>query len=60
MINLKKQNFNELCKVIIETDGNPTTEQIKKCGYTFEHFLKIANCDRKKLVEKAKEMYGKY
>lgn len=54
------RNFNELCKVIIETDGNPTTKQVEKCGYTFEHFLRMANCDRKKLVEKAKEMYGKY
>lgn len=54
------RNFNELCKVIIETDGKPTTKQVEKCGYTFEHFLRMTSCDRKKLVEKAKEMYGKY
>lgn len=57
---MKKQNFKELCKVIIETDGNPSTKQVTKCGYTFEQFLRMANCDRKKLVAAAKEMYGKY
>lgn len=55
-----KRNFNELCKIIIETDGKPSVKQLRKCGYSLESFLKIANCDRKKLVEKAKEMYGKY
>lgn len=57
---MKKQNFNELCKVIIETNGNPSTKQVENCGYSFEAFLRIGNCDRKKLVEKAKEMCGKY
>ena len=57
---MKNQNFNELCKVIIETDGKPSTKQVEECGYSFEAFLRIAQCDRKKLVENAKKMYGKY
>ena len=57
---MKERNFNKLCKVIIETQGNPTTRQIEDCGYTLEAFLRIANCNRAKLVAKAKEMYGKH
>ena len=55
-----QKNFNELCKVIIETNGNPSTKQVENCGYSFEAFLRIAQCNREKLVEKAKEMIGKY
>ena len=57
---MKERNFNKLCKVIIETQVNPTTTQVEDCGYTFDAFLRIANCNREKLVEKAKEMYGKH
>ena len=55
-----KRNFNELCRVIIETNGNPSTKQVEKCGYNFEEFLRICNCNREKLLENAKKMYGKY
>lgn len=55
-----KPNFNELCKILIETNGNPSTKQVEKCGYTFEHFLRIAQCNKEDLVKKAKEMQGKY
>ena len=57
---MRKQNFNELCKVIIETNGNPSTKQVENCGYSFEAFLRLCNCNKEKLVGKAKEMYGKY
>jgi len=56
---MKKQNFNELCKVIIETNGNPTTKQVESCGYSFEAFLRLSQCNSNKLVEQAKKMIDK-
>ena len=52
---MKKQNFHELCKVIVETNGNPSTKQVEKCGYSFEAFLRICNCNKAKLIEEAKK-----
>ena len=50
-------DFEKLCKVIVETDGNPTHEQVRACGYGFESFLRKAqhNVDRKVLVKRAKK-----
>ena len=56
---MKNQNFNELCKVIIETNGNPSTKQVENCGYSFETFLRLCNCNKEKLIEKAKEILSK-
>lgn len=56
---MKKQNFDKLCKIIIETDGNPSTKQVENCGYPFEAFLRICNCDREKLVKEVKKIIEK-
>lgn len=53
---MKKKNFNELCKIIVETNGNPSTKQMENCGYSFEAFLRLSQCDRNKLVEKCKKV----
>lgn len=50
-------DFEKLCKIIVVTDGNPSCQQVKKCGYSFEAFLRLSqpNVSRYVLVQKAKE-----
>ena len=50
-------DFERLCIAIVETDGNPSCQTVMDCGYSFEHFLRIAQpkVSRYLLVEKAKK-----
>lgn len=52
-------DFTKLCRVIVATNGNPSTKQIESCGYSFETFLRMLNYDRKKLVKGAETMLCK-
>lgn len=56
---MSKELANRLYKLVIETDGNPSISQIKDLGYSegqaLEMTIRMANADRKKLVEIAKE-----
>ena len=54
---MKNANFKKLCELIVQTNGNPTCSSLIKCGYTMEHFTRIAqpNINRAKLVETAKK-----
>lgn len=51
-------SFISLCRIIVETNGNPTWKQVRACGYSFEAFLRMAqpNINRRKLVASAKQM----
>lgn len=53
-----KANFEELCKVLVRTEGNPSCKDVIKCGYGFEHFLRISDyrVDRKKIAERAADL----
>lgn len=53
---MMKRNFNELCRIIVETNGNPSTKQVEKCGYSFEAFLRISQCNKEKLVEECNKV----
>lgn len=50
-------NFESLCKKIIDTNGNPSTQDVLDCGYTMENFLRIAraNVKAERLVKNARE-----
>lgn len=50
-------DFIKLCEKIIDTEGNPSVQDVMNCGYTFEHFLRIAqpNIKADKLVHNARE-----
>jgi len=56
---MSKELANKLYKLVIETEGNPSISQIKELGYSegqaLEMTIRMANADRKKLVEIAKE-----
>ena len=49
---------NKLYQLMIDTDGNPSISQIKELGYSegqaIELTIRMANADRKKLVEISK------
>lgn len=53
---MKNADFKKLCELIIQTNGNPACKDLLKCGYTMEHFIRLAQTDinKTKLVEKAK------
>ena len=38
-------DFERLCKLIIDTDGDPSVDDVLDCGYTMEHFLRMAQPD---------------
>lgn len=50
-------DFIKLCERIIDTNGNPSVKDILECGYTMDHFIKIAqhNIKSEKLVKNAKQ-----
>lgn len=56
---MSKELANKLYKLMIDTDGNPNISQIKELGYSegqaIEMIIRMANANRKKLVEIAKE-----
>jgi hypothetical protein len=57
---MMKADFKKLCRVIVATNGNPSTKQIESCGYSFETFLRLLHYDRKKLVKGAEIMLCKF
>lgn len=50
-------DFEMLCKRIIDTNGNPSTQDVINCGYTMEHFIRMAqpNVKAERLVKNARE-----
>lgn len=50
-------DFERLCKLIIDSNGDPSVDDVLDCGYTMEHFLRIAqpNISDEKLVSNARE-----
>lgn len=50
-------DFEALCKRIIDTNGNPSTEDVLGCGYSMEHFIRMSqpNVKAEKLVHNARE-----
>ena len=49
-------NFEKLCFCIIDTDGNPTDQQIREHGYDAENFrnrMSVANISAERLVKNA-------
>ena len=50
-------DFIKLCEKIIDTDGNPSVQDVMNCGYTMEHFIRMSqpNIKADKLVNNARE-----
>ena len=50
-------DFIKLCKTIIDSQGNPTVNDILDCGYSMEHFIKMSQPDIKadKLLKNARQ-----
>ena len=50
-------DFERLCKLIIDTNGDPSVDGVLECGYTMEHFIRIAQPDvsNEKLINNARE-----
>ena len=63
MEQINKELANKLYQLVIDTDGNPSISQIKEIGYSdsqaLEMAIRMANFDREKLVEIAKERIEK-
>lgn len=60
---MNKELANKLYQLVIDTDGNPSISQIKEIGYSegqaIEMVIRMANADRKKLVETARAFMEK-
>lgn len=54
-------NFKRFCEILVETNGNPSVQQVIECGYTIEHFIRLCdhNINTEVLVQKAKESLAK-
>lgn len=50
-------DFIKLCKTIINSQGNPTVNDVLECGYSIEHFIKMSQPDIKadKLLKNARQ-----
>ena len=50
-------DFIKLCKSIIDSQGNPTVNDVLDCGYSMEHFIKMSQPDIKadKLLKNARQ-----
>lgn len=50
-------DFIKLCKIIIDSGGNPTVKDVLECGYSMEHFIKMSQSDIKadKLLKNARQ-----
>lgn len=50
-------DFIKLCKIIIDTNGNPSVQDVLDCGYSMEHFIRMSqpNIKADKLVKNARE-----
>ena len=50
-------DFIKLCKTIIDSQGNPTVNDVLDCGYSMEHFIKMSqpNIKADKLFKNARQ-----
>lgn len=50
-------NFTRLCKIIIDTNGNPNVQDVLDCGFSMEHFIRMSqpNVKAEKLVKNARQ-----
>lgn len=50
-------DFIKLCKTIIDSQGNPTVNDVLECGYSMEHFIKMSqpNIKADKLLKNARQ-----
>ena len=50
-------DFERLCKLIIDTNGDPCVDDVLDCGYTMEHFLRMAQPEisNERLINNARE-----
>ena len=50
-------DFIKLCEKIIDTNGNPSVKDVLECGYTMDHFIRMAqpNIKSEKLVKNARQ-----
>ena len=50
-------DFEMLCKRIIDSNGNPNVQDVLSCGYSMEHFIRMAqpNVKAERLVKNARE-----
>ena len=50
-------DFIKLCEKIIDSQGNPTVNDVLECGYSMEHFIKMSQSDIKadKLLKNARQ-----
>ena len=50
-------DFIKMCQRIIDTNGNPSVQDVLDCGFSMEHFIKMSQPTIKadKLVKNAKE-----
>lgn len=49
----------QLCEIIIETDGNPSVQQVLECGCSMEHFIRFCQMGKETLVVRAKEILNR-
>ena len=49
-------DFIKLCENIIDSNGNPSTEDVLGCGFSMEHFIRISqsNIKPERLVKNAR------
>lgn len=50
-------DFERLCKLIIDTNGDPGVDDVLGCGYTMEHFIRMSQPEisNERLVNNARE-----
>lgn len=50
-------DFIKLCKKIIDSNGNPSVNDVLECGYTMEHFIRMSqpNIKADKLFKNARK-----
>lgn len=50
-------DFTRMCKRIIDTNGNPSVQDVLDCGFSMEHFIKMSQPTIKadKLVKNARQ-----
>ena len=50
-------DFERLCKCIIDSNGNPSVQDVLDCGFSMDHFIRMSqpNVKAERLVRNAKE-----
>lgn len=50
-------DFVKLCKIIIDTNGNPSVQDVLNCGFSMEHFIRMSqpNIKSERLVKNARQ-----